>query len=209
MSQISPSPSPAAAEFRAPERRWRTVDIVVMAMVGSVFGVIYWAWAYFPASSIFASIPPVAAVTYALFVMAGPLGALIIRRPGAALGAELLAALFEALVGVHWSGTSVIVYGLVEGAAAEIVFLLLRYRRWGLPAAVSSGAAAGAAMALLDVWIYRVYPEFSAAQQGGYLIFAVIGGAVIAGGLSWFLVRALAATGVLSPFPSGREQNLV
>lgn len=189
--------------------RWRTVDLVVLAMIGALFGVIYWAWGYFPASSVFAAIVPAAAVTNTLFVMAGPLGALVVRRLGAAIGAEVLAAVFEALVGTHWSGTSVVVYGIVEGAGAELAFLALRYRNWSLPAAVLSGALAGAAMALLDVWIYDYYPEFSGAQQLGYLVFAVLGGAVIAGALSWFLVRSLAATGVLSPFASGREQSLV
>ena len=38
-----------------------------------------------------------------------------------------------------------------------------------------------------------------------YLISTVISGAVIAGLLSWLLVRALAATGALDAFPAGRE----
>ena len=35
------------------------------------------------------------------------------------------------------------------------------------------------------------------------------GAALIAGVGSWLLVRALAPTGVLAPFPSGREQSAV
>ncbi len=193
----------------APVYRWRTVDIVVLAVVAAVFGVIFWAWGYFPASSVFSAFPPLAAFPYALFVMAGPLGGLIIRRPGAALLAELIAALFEALVSVQWSGTSIIVYGLIEGLGAELGFLLFAYRVWKLPAAVLSGALAGLAMAVLDLWIYRYYVGWSANYQLGYVAAAVLGGIVIAGALSWLLVRGLARTGVLAPFASGREQTLV
>jgi energy-coupling factor transport system substrate-specific component len=39
-----------------------------------------------------------------------------------------------------------------------------------------------------------------------YGLFMLISGVVIAGAGSWLLVRALAPTGVLSPFAAGREQ---
>ena len=196
--------------FRGPRQsHWRTVDIVVMAVVAALFGVVYWAWGLISFAAVFSAFPPVAAVTNVVFVMAGPLGALIVRRPGAALGAEVLAAVFEALVSVSWSGTSIVVYGVVEGAAAEAAFALARYHDWRLRTALASGLFAGVAMALLDVWIYRFYAYFPLGQKLAYLGLAAVAGAVIAGGVSWYLVRALAATGVLAPFASGREQSLV
>ena len=188
---------------------WRTVDIVVLAVVAAVFGAIYWAVGLLQSTSLFGVFPPLAAILNVVFLMAGPLGALIIRRPGAALAAELLAALFEALVSVSWSGSSIIVYGLLEGAAAELGFLLFVYRRWSLEVALLSGALSGAAMALLDVWIYGYYSDFPADQKFAYLGIAMVAGAVIAGGVSWVLVRSLAATGVLAPFAAGRAQHLV
>jgi energy-coupling factor transport system permease protein len=194
---------------RTAPARWRTVDIVVMAVVAALFGVVYWVWGLVSFASVFSALPPLAAITNVVFVMAGPLGALIVRRPGAAIGAELLAAMFEALVSVSWSGTSIVVYGLVEGAAAEAAFALARYRDWSLRSALASGLLAGAAMALLDVWIYRYYAYFPLGQKLSYLVLAAVAGAVIAGGASWYLVRALAATGVLAPFASGREQARV
>jgi energy-coupling factor transport system substrate-specific component len=204
-SPLAPSPlGPGALKTR-----WRTVDIVIVALIGAVFGVIYWAWGYFPASSVFAFFAPAAAFTNTVFLMAGPLAMLIVRRPGAALAGELLAALFEAMVSVQWSGSSIIVYGLIQGAGAEAVFLVMRYRNWSWPAALLSGACSGVAMAALDLWIYRYYPTYSGGWQLGYVIAALVGGVVIAGGLSWLLVRALAVTGVLAPFASGRQQKLV
>jgi energy-coupling factor transport system substrate-specific component len=168
--------------------RWRTVDIVVTSVVGAMFGALYWAWQYVPITQMFAFFPPFAALLNTVWLMAGPVGALI---------------------GTHWGGTSVIVYGLVEGAGAELAFLLFAYRVWRLPVAVLSGALAGAAMAVLDVWIYRYYTGWSLGYQLSYLAAAVVSGAIVAGALSWYLVRAMAATGVLAPFGSGRRQRLI
>jgi energy-coupling factor transport system substrate-specific component len=38
-----------------------------------------------------------------------------------------------------------------------------------------------------------------------YFVSAVLGGALIAGTVSWWLTRALAASGALSRFASGRD----
>lgn len=187
--------------------RWRTVDIVVASAIAVVFGVVFWAWDNL--WSVLTVAVPAKAVLYGVWVMAGVLGGLVVRKPGAALYTEFLAGLFSALVAVTWSGSSIIVYGLLQGAAAELGFLLLRYRRWNLPAALLSGLLAGAMAAVLDLWIYRYYPGFSSGWQIGYLAVVTASGLVIAGGFSWVLVRALAATGVLSPFVSGRQQRLV
>ena len=190
-------------------KRWRTVDIVVTSVVAAMFGALYWAWQYVPITQMFAFFPPFAALLNTVWLIAGPVGALIVRKPGAAIYTEMVAALFEALIGTHWGGTSVIVYGLIEGAGAELAFLLFAYRVWRLPVAILSGAFAGAAMAVLDVWIYRYYTGWSVGYQLSYLIAAVISGAIVAGAGSWYLVRAMAATGVLAPFASGRRQRLI
>ena len=187
--------------------RWRTVDIVVASAIAVVFGVVFWAWDNL--WSVLTVAVPAKALLYGVWVMAGVVGALVVRKPGAALYTEFLAGLFSALVAVSWSGSSIIVYGLLQGAAAELAFLLLRYRRWTLPTALLSGLLAGVMAAVLDLWIYRYYPGFSPGWQVSYLVIVAASGLVIAGGLSWVLVRALAATGVLSPFPSGRQQRLV
>ena len=74
----------------------------------------------------------------------------------------------------------------------------LRRTQW-----LGVGAAAGLAMGINDLIVW--YAGAGAAFAGIYLVSAVISGAVIAGLGSWALARALAATGVLSRFASGRE----
>jgi energy-coupling factor transport system substrate-specific component len=61
----------------------------------------------------------------------GVLGALIVRKRGAAVYSALVAALVSALLGTPW-GLSVVLYGLVQGALPELVFALVLYRSWGL-----------------------------------------------------------------------------
>ena len=194
-------PSPASA-------RWRTVDIVVASAIGVAFGVVFWAWGHLwnTASPAFTGFPPAQGFMYGVWLMPAVLGALVIRKRGAAIYTELVAATVSALLGVAW-GLSVVAYGLVEGAAAEIVFAFALYRSWRLVTAVLAGAVAGLAAAMLDILFY--YPEWSGGWQLAYAGLLAASSAVIAGAGSWLLVRALARTGVLSPFASGADQARV
>ena len=55
--------------------------------------------------------------------MAGVVGGLVIRRPGAALLCEVVAALVSMLPGTKW-GFTTLVSGVLQGLGAEIAFLL-------------------------------------------------------------------------------------
>jgi energy-coupling factor transport system substrate-specific component len=91
----------------------------------------------------------------------------------------------------------------VQGIGAEIVFALFLYRVWRLPVAWLAGAGAGVALALDDLLTW--YAGSSALFATVYTVSAVLGGAVVAGTLSWLAVRALARTGALSRFAAGRD----
>ncbi len=188
--------------------RWRTVDIVVASAIAVAFGVVFWAWGHLwnTMSPAFTGFPPAQGFMYGVWLMPAVLGALVIRKRGAAIYTELVAATVSALLGVSW-GLSVVAYGLVEGAAAEIVFAFALYRSWRLPTALLSGAVAGLAAAMLDILFY--YAEWSGGWQLAYAAVLAASAALIAGAGSWLLVRALARTGVLSPFPSGADQARV
>ena len=189
-------------------RRWRTVDIVVASSIAVAFGVVFWAWGQLwnTTTAAFAGFPPAQGVMYGVWLLPGVLGALIIRKPGAAIYTMVVASLVSALLGTPW-GLQVVVYGLVEGAAPELVFAFLAYTSWRLPTAIVARAVAGASAALLDIVFY--YPDWSGAWQLTYTAVLMLSSAVIAGVGGWLLVRALAGTGVLSPFAAGREQESV
>jgi energy-coupling factor transport system substrate-specific component len=189
-------------------RRWRTVDIVVASSIAVAFGVVFWAWGQLwnTTTAAFAGFPPAQGVMYGVWLLPGVLGGLIIRKPGAAIYTMVVASIVSALLGTPW-GLQVVVYGLVEGAAPELVFAFLAYASWRLPTAIVAGAVAGASAALLDIVFY--YPDWSGAWQLTYTAVVMLSSAVIAGVGGWLLVRALAGTGVLTPFAAGREQASV
>ena len=188
--------------------RWKVVDIVVASVLGVAGGFLFVAWnaGWTPISNALAFFPPASGVLVGVWLLPGVLGGLILRRPGAAVYTELVAATVSALVGNQW-GFATVWYGGLEGMGAEVVFALLLYRRWGLPAALAAGAGAGVVVGLLDSFVY--YPAFGAGYKLAYIAATVISGVVIAGLGSWALTRALAATGALAPLASGRDAQRV
>lgn len=192
----------------AAHRTWPVVHIVVAAVIGVVGGFYFWvvAAAWEPLTAPLQFYPPASALLAGLWLVPGVLGGLIVRRPGAAVFTEVVAATVEALLGNQW-GFSTIWYGLLEGLGAEVVLALLLYRAWGLLAAGLAGAGAGVTVGLLDGFVY--YPEFSVAYRSTYVALAVASGVVIAGVGAWALTRALARTGALAPLASGRSAERV
>lgn len=184
---------------------WRTVDIVLGAVLAVAFGAVFQAWnlLWAAVAPAFAALPPLQGVMYGVWLLPAVLVPLVVRRPGAALLGEGVAAVASAIFGAQW-GLLTIVYGLMQGGAAELVFGLGFYRRWGLPTALLAGAAAGAAAVLLDLALY--YPAWAVTWQATYAALVIPSAAIVAGLGGWLLVRALARTGVLSAFPAGREQ---
>lgn len=184
---------------------WRVVDIVVASALGVAAGLLFWAWnlVYEPITAPLAvALPGLQSLLYGVWLFAGVLGGLVIRKPGAAIFVELVASSVAAILGASW-GYLTLESGLVQGIAAELVFLIFAYRVWRWYVAVLAGAAAGLAMAINDLILW--YVGAAPALAIVYVISAVVSGAVIAGFGSWALARGLAATGALSRFAAGRE----
>jgi len=187
---------------------WRTVDIVVAAAIAIAFGVVFWAWnqLWAAVTPAFVAIPPAQNILYGVWLVPAVLAGLIIRKPGAALFTELVAASVSAILGSQW-GLDAVVSGALQGLGAEIVFLVVGYRRWTL--AVALIAAIGTAIA---AWVHDTplyYADLGLSAQLVILAFMVVSAIVIAGLGSWLLMRSLVQTGVLAQFPAGRAQQRV
>ncbi|WP_337647648.1 ECF transporter S component, partial [Bifidobacterium pullorum] len=128
--------------------KWRVVDIAVASVIGVASALIYWVVAIAtaaPWSALEAIIPGLAGVFNGLWLFAGPLAAIIVRKPGAAVYAEVVAGVLEALMGNMWGGVETFLIALVQGLFAEIAFLIFAYRKWNLPVTILSGALSGVA----------------------------------------------------------------
>ncbi len=190
-----------------PSIRWRVVDIVVAAVFAVAGGVVFWAWNIgyqVPSAALEAAVPGLGALTGGLWMMPGVLAGLVIRKPGAALFVELVAAFVSMIIGAQW-GADTLLSGLFQGIGAEVAFAILLYRRFGLGAAMLSGALAALAEVPHELIVY--YPKVSAAYTAVFIVALTVSGAVLAGVLAWVLGRALAASGVLNRFAAGRERR--
>ncbi|MFI6260671.1 ECF transporter S component [Micromonospora zamorensis] len=189
--------------------RWRTIDIVVASVIAVAFGVIFWAWGlvWSATEGAFAFFPPAQALLYGVWLMPAVIGGLVIRKPGAALYCETVAAVLSALLGSQWAGT-VIPQGIVQGIGAELAFAAFRYRSFRLPTAVVAGALTGLSAALFDFFIWNV--DYALADYRiPYALITIVSATVIAGAGGWLLTKALANTGVLDRFPVGRDRALI
>lgn len=185
---------------------WRTIDLVTAAMLGVAFGVAYWGWsfAYEGLVTAFTAYLPASGVLAGPWLIAGVVAGLIIRKPGAALLAELLAANVEYLIGNEW-GASTMVSGLLQGLGVELVLAVFLYRRFGVVVAALGAIVAAAAESVYEWSAYFDY--WDRTEQLVYLGCFAASGAVVAGIGGWLLVRSLAGTGALDAFAVGREHR--
>ena len=187
--------------------RWRVVDIVVAAVLGVACGLLMWAWngpGYAWYEALNAVTPGLGGLTQGLWLLGGPLGGLLIRKPGASIVVILVAAICSSLAGNVW-GVTTLLYGLAEGIGAEIAFLVFMYKYFNLPIGLLSGVLSG-----VGEWAFELFTGNMAKTVSYNLIYLVanmISGAILAGLLAWALVKALAKTGVLSRFAAGRVSS--
>ncbi|MEG1157853.1 MAG: ECF transporter S component, partial [Christensenellaceae bacterium] len=115
---------------------WKLKDIIMVAILGVVFALIYLAVLYAgigltAALTPFGLAPFGFELVYGIWFMAATLAAYIIQKPGVAIVSEFLAAFLELLMG-NTGGGLVIIAGAVQGAGAEVGFAVFRYKRFDM-----------------------------------------------------------------------------
>lgn len=177
-----------------------------MAILGVVFAAVYLA-VFYGGLAISTALTPFGLsafgfeLIYGVWFMAATLAAYIIRKPGAALIAEVLAASVELLMG-NSGGLTVVLTGIIQGAGAELVFALFRYKKWN----TLSMSLAGMGSAIL-IFCYELYylsyyllsPGMLAAQLGVRFLSAIL----FSGILCKLAGDGLAKTGVIKSYAAG------
>lgn len=179
----------------ASKKGLKLTDILITIVISAVFGVIYRIW-----GPIYDLMKPLGLhaeqLSYGMWFMAATFAFLVIRKPGVALLAEVAAATIEALYGGHW-GVATLVYGLLQGLAAELVFALFRYRRVTLGVAILAAFAS----AIVSLFVDSYYNEIDQLAFWNFILFItlrLLGSALIAGVFAYYLTGALSRTGVLN-----------
>ncbi|MGH3508337.1 MAG: ECF transporter S component, partial [Nocardioidaceae bacterium] len=172
---------------------WRTIDLVTTCLIGVVFGVAYWGWSSaYTALDLGGILGPAKGLFGGPWLIAGVVGGLVVRRPGAALTAEFLAAAVSGILGTQW-GATVLLSGLLQGLGVEFALALFLFRNFSVYVAALGGALAAAFETLYEWDAYWVALETS--WKVKYLGFFALSGAVVAGVGGWLLTQALARTG--------------
>lgn len=185
---------------------WRGVDLLTAAMLAVAFGVVFWGFDTFVyplISTATAGFPPAGELSLGVWLVPAVVGGLVVRRPGAALFTELVAANVELFLGNKW-GVAVLLSGLLQGLGVELVLAAVRWRRFG-PVVAALGGALAAVLEIVGYEWWSYVPDYSPAWKALYLLFGVVSGALVAGLGGWALVRALARSGALNAFPPGQE----
>lgn len=184
--------------------KYRTIDLVVIVMVGVAFGVAFAGYAQLynltaPLTSVF---PPLEGLLTGFWCLPALVAMLIVRRPGAAFGAEIIAACLEALLGSHF-GVGALISGVLQGAGFEIAFALSGWA--STSAAVVIG---GSLLSTFFEWLYEIiayFPSWSAGYKVMLLVFFWISALTLLAALGQAIVKALASAGALNQFPAGRD----
>ena len=205
MTDISAKQTPTTSKYS-----WRVVDIVLAALIAVAGGVIFWAWdqgANIVTVPLTAVYPPLTGLYAGGWMIPAILGMLVVRKPGAALFCEAVAATGELIMGSQY-GTTVLISGILQGLGAEIIFAAFLYKKFNLPVSLLAGAGAGLFCGLNDSflpWGWNI--AYESADKAAYIVFCAISGALIAGALSWLATRGLARTGVLASIASRKAAS--
>lgn len=169
-------------------------DILITVVIALVFSVIYSLW-----DGVYTILQPFGLhlneLIYGMWFIAAIVAYLIIRKPGVALIAEFAAASGETIVLLQFD-VSLIMYGLIQGLACELIFLFFKYKSTSLMAAVLAGIAAALSTLPLD-WYYGYLGHLEIWNLTLMFSFRIISGALVAGLLGHLLYKALKETGVL------------
>jgi energy-coupling factor transport system substrate-specific component len=171
----------------------KLTDILVTIVISIVFGIVYKVW-----GPLYYAIKPFGLnldqFIYGMWFIAANVAYLIIRKPGVALLAEIAASSGEFIMGSEW-GLEVLLYGVIQGLFAELVFAAFRYKRFDL--VVVSLAAASSTVGSLIMDQYKGYiGDLALWNLILYIVVRFVGAVAIAGVFGHYLVKALEATGV-------------
>lgn len=184
---------------------WRFKEIVVMAALSVVFGVVY--LAFLPLGKLLVGFfgPIGYDLIFGIWFIVSILAAYIIRKPGAAFLSETIAALVEVMIGSA-AGPMLLIAGMVQGIGAEAAFAATRWKNYSTWVLMAAGAGS-AITSFTYGYFMSGYAALSTTYVVAMFLTRIISGALIAGLLGKALSDGLAQTGVLSSFALGKEHR--
>ena len=184
---------------------WKLKEVVLMSVFAVVFAVVY--LLFVQVGNIWSGvIGPIAYEwIFGIWFIVSIICAYIIRKPGAALLSETMAAIIEVMIG-NAVGPRLIVSGIVQGLGAEVAFAATGYKRydWWVLCLAGIGSA-------VFSFAYGFFVSGYAALDPSLLVLMftlrVMSGAIIAGLGGKYVSDGLLATGSLRGYAISRDKS--
>lgn len=191
------------------QEKWKLKDVILMAVLGVIFAIVYLA-IFYAGLSLQTALTPLGLapfgfeVIYGVWFMAATVAAYIIRKPGAALITEVLAAVVELMTG-NPGGVVLLITGVIQGLGCEAGFALFRYKRFDLISMSVAGILAALFIFGFELF-YLQYYLLSPVLLGSQLLVRFLSAIVFSGVISKMACDSVAKTGVLKNYSIGTEQ---
>jgi energy-coupling factor transport system permease protein len=191
-----------------PIRAFTTLDLVLIAVLGVVFGILNT-----PFGILFqflqTTFGPAGQALFAPWAIGMVLTAAIVRKPGAALLGGLINGLFQLLSG-NPAGVVNIAYGFALGIGVELgvllFFYLTRSRRWfPVGAALLGGGLACGFSYTVSAIVYQ-YASAGVTVLILSWIAQAVAGAIESGLVAYILAEGLRRSGLLKSFGGSRQE---
>ena len=181
------------------ESGWKLKEIILVAMICIVFGVVYLGGVYL-ASFLSTLLTPVGLaplaneIVFGVWFMAAILAAYILQKPGVCIVAEVLAALIEVLLGNMY------------GVGGEIVFALGRYRKFNTKM-IYLAAAGCCVTSFLWSFVRSGYGQLAVPLLIIMFLIRLVSTLIFSGLITKAIGDGLAKTGLLKGYALGRAHG--
>lgn len=176
---------------------YSTSDLIILAVVGAIAGVVNTGTGIVWAAANSAGGPLAGAALQGAFMWAYLLAYFLVRKPGSMLIVGVVETAMEALLG-NPSGFATLGWGITQGLGAEVVMAFTNYGNFGWWAFLLAGMGTSQFGTVWTAWLFGW--DSSAAVVGQYWMAApinMISGAIFSGLLGWWLGRMVERTGLL------------
>ncbi|WP_339253953.1 ECF transporter S component [Sporosarcina sp. FSL W8-0480] len=186
-------------------KAWKLKEVVLMSLFSVVFGIVYLLFLH--VGNIWSGfIGPIAYEwIFGIWFIVSIICMYIIRKPGAAVISETIAAAIEVLLG-NAVGPRLILAGVIQGLGAEAAFAATRYRRFDVWVLMLAGVGASV-FSFTYGYFLGGFTVFSTGYVLLMLGIRIMSGAVIAGIGGKAVVDGLLATGSLKGYAITRAKK--
>ena len=186
-------------------KSWKLKEIVLMSLFAVVFGIVYLLFLH--VGNIWVGfIGPIAYEwIFGIWFIVSIICMYIIRKPGAAVVSETIAATIEVLLG-NAVGPRLILSGVIQGLGAEAVFAATRYKRFDLWVLMLAGVGSSI-FSFAYGYLLGGFTVFSTGYVAMMLGIRILSGALLAGVGGKAVADGLLATGSLRGYAISRSKK--